>query len=91
MSDTPRTDALTFEIEARRKLRGFNMPEDLADALNLSDKIEQENAKMQAALPLLRRVIETIDNWNADPFKRVDHPFTALAKYAREALEPPNA
>ena len=85
---TPRTDALTFEIEARRKLRGFNMPEDLADALNLSDEIERDLTACRAALRelvALKDLHDRIDalDWSLYTFADAERANELQAEYGR--------
>ena len=52
--------------------------------------LERDLAECRAALrelsPLVRKVLRTVDAWNLDPDKPMQHPFTDLANQARAIL-----
>ena len=43
--ETPRTDALASGIAKRRQNRGFNMPEDVEDSIDLARQLERDLAE----------------------------------------------
>ncbi len=49
-SETPRYDKLQAGIKARRELRGFNVPEDLSDALDILHQTERALTAAKAEL-----------------------------------------
>jgi hypothetical protein len=56
----------------------------------LSERIRQletENQKLKATLPLVQKVLKTVDQWNKDPDVMFEHPLTKLADQARPALK----
>ena len=63
MRDTPRTEMVKQGIDARGKLRGFNMPEDLADALECSTKLELELTACREEQHAVWQYLEVASPW----------------------------
>ena len=77
-----RIAALTAE---NMKLRNWiNAAEQAAGKLQRGKDAAER--KLAQAMPLIRSVVRTVDAWNNDPHKVMDHPFTRLANEARAAL-----
>ena len=83
-TDTPLADAQDKRLANQSDFTSY------MSMLDFARTLERDLAECRAALrelsPLVRKVLRTVDAWNLDPDKPMQHPFTDLANQARAIL-----